>query len=189
MFRQQQHHTLPSRELHLQQTRYSLPSCRRRTEQQKGREQTLLLGSDCRFVTRSAAEQFTGVSYLLCGNGCQLGTRMVEKIKDDDVVVAARDYTTAAQDHDNFDRLFGCSSRFCAVRRGPCDPRMGFKWVIEGDIASCFDEIGHRLLRRYLKKRIQDEQLLDLITKMLRCGIWEEGTLTYPTCGTPQGAI
>jgi RNA-directed DNA polymerase len=76
-----------------------------------------------------------------------------------------------------------------AVRRGPCDPRMGFKWVIEGDIASCFDEIGHRLLRRYLKKRIQDERLLDLITKMLRCGILEKGTLTYPTCGTPQGAI
>jgi RNA-directed DNA polymerase len=76
-----------------------------------------------------------------------------------------------------------------AVRRGPCDPRLGFKWVIEGDIASCFDEIGHRLLRRYLKKRIQDERLLDLITKMLRCGIWEKGTLTYPACGTPQGAI
>jgi group II intron reverse transcriptase/maturase len=66
---------------------------------------------------------------------------------------------------------------------------MGFKWVIEGDIASCFDEIGHRLLRRHLKKRIQDERLLDLITKMLRCGIWEKGALTYPVCGTPQGAI
>lgn len=34
-----------------------------------------------------------------------------------------------------------------ALRRGPSDPRMGFKWVIEGDIASCFDEIDHRLLR------------------------------------------
>jgi group II intron reverse transcriptase/maturase len=76
-----------------------------------------------------------------------------------------------------------------AVRRGPCDPKLGFKWVIEGDIASCFDEIGHRLLRRCLKKRVQDEQLLDLITRMLRCGIWDDGTLTYPDCGTPQGAI
>jgi RNA-directed DNA polymerase len=44
-----------------------------------------------------------------------------------------------------------------ALRRGPCDPRMGFKWVIEGDIAACFDEIDHHLLRRFLKKQIQDE--------------------------------
>jgi RNA-directed DNA polymerase len=60
---------------------------------------------------------------------------------------------------------------------------------IEGDISSYFDEIGHRLLRRCLKKRIQDEQLLDLITCMLRCGVLDEGQLTYPTCGTPQGSI
>jgi RNA-directed DNA polymerase len=26
-----------------------------------------------------------------------------------------------------------------ALRRGPNDPRMGFKWIIEGDIAACFD--------------------------------------------------
>jgi RNA-directed DNA polymerase len=76
-----------------------------------------------------------------------------------------------------------------ALRRGPSDPRKGFKWVIEGDIAACFDEIEHRLLRRCLKKRIQDERLLDLITRMLRCGIWEEGQLAYPSRGTPQGAI
>ncbi len=76
-----------------------------------------------------------------------------------------------------------------AVRRGPCDPRNGFKWIIEGDIASCFDEIGHRLLRGCLKKRIQDEQLLDLITSMLRGGVLDEGRLSYPSCGTPQGSI
>ena len=76
-----------------------------------------------------------------------------------------------------------------ALRRGLADPRMGFKWIIEGDIASCFDEIEHRLLRRVLKKRIQDERLLDLITRMLRCGIQEDGGIIYPTKGTPQGAV
>ena len=54
-----------------------------------------------------------------------------------------------------------------AFRRGPADPRMGFKWIVEGDIAACFDEIDHRLLRRFLKKRIQDPQILDLVTRML----------------------
>jgi RNA-directed DNA polymerase len=76
-----------------------------------------------------------------------------------------------------------------ALRRGVSDPRMGFKWTIEGDIAACFDEIDHRLLRRCLKKRVHDEKLLDLITTMLRCGIWEDGRVTYPSCGTPQGAV
>jgi retron-type reverse transcriptase len=66
---------------------------------------------------------------------------------------------------------------------------MNFKWIIEGDICSCFDEIDHRLLRRFLKKRIQDEKLLDLITRMLRCGIWEEGQVRYPPAGTAQGSV
>ena len=76
-----------------------------------------------------------------------------------------------------------------AVRRSLADPRLGSKWIIEGDIAACFDEIDHRLLRHFLKKRIQDEQLLDLITRMLRCGIWEEGQVSYPQTGTPHGAV
>jgi group II intron reverse transcriptase/maturase len=76
-----------------------------------------------------------------------------------------------------------------ALRRGPSIPRLGFKWVIEGDIASCFDEVCHRRLRQFLKKRIQDEKLLDLITRLLRCGIWETGQVTYPSTGTPQGSV
>ena len=76
-----------------------------------------------------------------------------------------------------------------ALRRGPADPKLGFKWVIEGDIAACFDEIDHRLLRRFLKKRLQDEQVLDLITRLLRCGIWEEGQIRYPPTGTAQGSV
>lgn len=75
-----------------------------------------------------------------------------------------------------------------ALRRGPADPRLGFKWVIEGDIAACFDEIDHRLLRRFLKKRIQDSDLLNLMTRLLRCGIWENGQVTYPMRGTVQGS-
>jgi group II intron reverse transcriptase/maturase len=76
-----------------------------------------------------------------------------------------------------------------AIRRGPSHPKNGYKWIIEGDITSCFDEICHRLLRRFLKKRIQDQQLLDLITRLLRCGIWEDGRVTYPQTGTPQGSV
>lgn len=76
-----------------------------------------------------------------------------------------------------------------AVRRGPSSPTGGFKWIIEGDIAACFDEIDHRLLRHFLKKRIQDQKLLDLITQTLRCDIWEAGQVIYPQTGTPQGSV
>lgn len=76
-----------------------------------------------------------------------------------------------------------------ALRRGPADPKLGFRWAIEGDIAACFDEIDHRLLRRFLKKRIQDEHLLDLITRLLHCGIQEDGQVSYPQTGTAQGSV
>jgi group II intron reverse transcriptase/maturase len=76
-----------------------------------------------------------------------------------------------------------------ALRRGPADPKLGFRWAIEGDIAGCFDEIDHRLLRRFLKKRIQDEHLLDLITRLLQCGIQEDGQVSYPQAGTAQGSV
>jgi len=76
-----------------------------------------------------------------------------------------------------------------AVRRGAADPKHGYKWIIEGDITACFDEIDQRLLRRFLKKRIQDPRLLDLITRMLRCGIWEEGQTSYPQRGVVQGSV
>jgi RNA-directed DNA polymerase len=76
-----------------------------------------------------------------------------------------------------------------ALRRGPADPKLGFKWIIEGDIASCFDEIDHRLLRRILKKRVQDSRLLDLLTRLLRCGVWEDGQVSYPQTGTVQGSV
>jgi len=38
------------------------------------------------------------------------------------------------------------------------------------------------------KKRIQDPQILDLVT-MLRCGIWEQGQISYPPIGTAQGSV
>lgn len=76
-----------------------------------------------------------------------------------------------------------------ALRRGPADPKLGFKWIIEGDIAACFDEIDHRLLRQVLKKRVQDRPLLALITRLLRCGIWEDGQGRYPQTGTGQGSV
>jgi len=79
------------------------------------------------------------------------------------------------------------SSRPQCITPRTCRPRMGFKWIIE-EILLRVLMIDHRLLRCFLKKRIQDPQILDLVTRMLRCGIWE-GQISYPPIGTAQGSV
>jgi len=57
------------------------------------------------------------------------------------------------------------------------------KWILEGDIQSCFDEISHDWLLTHIP---MDKGIL---RKWLNAGFMEQGTL-YPTeAGTPQGAV
>ncbi|MFB6215869.1 MAG: reverse transcriptase domain-containing protein, partial [Candidatus Aenigmatarchaeota archaeon] len=66
----------------------------------------------------------------------------------------------------------------------------GVRWVIEGDIAKCFDEIDHHLLISILRKRIKDERFIRLIWKALRAGFLSDwGTPQDCLIGTPQGSI
>lgn len=61
------------------------------------------------------------------------------------------------------------------------------QWVVEADIAGFFDHLDHAWLMRMLRLRIGDPWILRLIGKWLKAGILEEGTVTAPTEGTPQG--
>lgn len=62
-------------------------------------------------------------------------------------------------------------------------------WVIELDIRKFFDSVDHAHLRRVLQKRVNDGVLLRLIGKWLNAGVMEDGALTYPDAGTPQGGV
>jgi group II intron reverse transcriptase/maturase len=62
-------------------------------------------------------------------------------------------------------------------------------WVIEGDISAYFDTINHRKLMKLLRRRIDDEKLLDLIWKFLRAGVMERRLFKDTRLGTPQGGI
>jgi group II intron reverse transcriptase/maturase len=66
---------------------------------------------------------------------------------------------------------------------------MGGGWVIEVDIRKYFDSIDHRHLREALGQRIGDGVVLRLIGKWLNAGVMEEGQLSYPESGTPQGGV
>jgi hypothetical protein len=43
-----------------------------------------------------------------------------------------------------------------------------WEWIVEGDIAACFDEISHPALMDRMRARVADRRLLDLIKAFLQ---------------------
>ncbi len=67
--------------------------------------------------------------------------------------------------------------------------KMGGGWIIDLDIRKFFDTLDKGHLREILKRRVCDGVLLRLIGKWLNAGVLEEGGVSYPERGTPQGAV
>lgn len=63
------------------------------------------------------------------------------------------------------------------------------RWVVETDIASCFEAIPHDRLMQAVEERIVDQSLLKLLRAMLRAGVMEAGRVTKAATGTPQGGV
>jgi RNA-directed DNA polymerase len=68
---------------------------------------------------------------------------------------------------------------------------MGIKggWIVDVDIRKFFDTIDHGHLRDFLKRRVRDGVLLRLIGKWLNAGVLEDGCITHPDQGSPQGGV
>ena len=66
---------------------------------------------------------------------------------------------------------------------------MGGGWIVDVDLRKFFDTIDHGHLREFLKRRVRDGVILRLIGKWLNAGVLEEGVLTTPDDGTPQGGV
>jgi group II intron reverse transcriptase/maturase len=62
-------------------------------------------------------------------------------------------------------------------------------WVLEVDIRKFFDNLDHRHLRQFLRLRVRDGVLLRLIDKWLNAGVMEDGNVSHPDSGTPQGGV
>ncbi len=67
--------------------------------------------------------------------------------------------------------------------------KTGGGWILEVDIRKFFDTLDHGHLRTFLKRRVRDGVLLRLIGKWLNAGVLEDGCLTYPKAGSPQGGV
>jgi RNA-directed DNA polymerase len=65
-----------------------------------------------------------------------------------------------------------------------------YEWVVEADIAACFDELDHTAIVRRVRRRVADKRVIGLVKAFLRAGIMDErGGLEATLTGTPQGGI
>jgi RNA-directed DNA polymerase len=66
---------------------------------------------------------------------------------------------------------------------------IGGGWIVDVDIRKSFDTIDRGHLRDSLKRRVRDGVLLRLIGKWPNAGVLEDGCVTHPDKGSPQGGV
>ena len=65
----------------------------------------------------------------------------------------------------------------------------GRRWIVESDVANCFEAIPHSQLMLAIEERIVDRQVLKLLRAMLRAGVMQDGAVKRDVSGTPQGGL
>jgi RNA-directed DNA polymerase len=65
----------------------------------------------------------------------------------------------------------------------------GVACILEVDIRKFFDTLDHGHLRAFLQQRVRDGVVLRLIGKWLNAGVMEDGAVTHPESGSPQGGV
>lgn len=66
---------------------------------------------------------------------------------------------------------------------------MGGGWILELDVRKFFDALDHGHLSEILRRRVHDGVLMRLIGKWLNAGVLEDGSISYPETGSPQGGV
>lgn len=67
--------------------------------------------------------------------------------------------------------------------------RMGGGWVLEVDIRKFFDTLDKGHLQKILSQRVRDGVIVRLLGKWLNAGVMEEGAISHPESGSPQGGV
>jgi RNA-directed DNA polymerase len=62
-------------------------------------------------------------------------------------------------------------------------------YIVDLDIRSFFDRVGHDHLERFIRHRIGDDRFVHLILKWVKAGVMEDGEWFETKEGTPQGAV
>ena len=65
----------------------------------------------------------------------------------------------------------------------------GRRWVVETDIANCFEAIPKEKLMQAVEERVADQSVLKLLRVILRAGVMDAGVVRHSVTGTPQGGV
>lgn len=69
------------------------------------------------------------------------------------------------------------------------DAKEGYRCVVDADIKSFFDAIGHDVVMSCVRRRIADGRVLTLLEAFLTAGVMEDGKLAVSSVGVPQGGV
>jgi len=61
--------------------------------------------------------------------------------------------------------------------------------IVEADIKGFFDNVNQEWLMKFLEHRIADKRMLRMVNRFLKAGVSEDGSITIPDEGTPQGGV
>jgi group II intron reverse transcriptase/maturase len=65
----------------------------------------------------------------------------------------------------------------------------GYNHVFDADIRDYFGSIDHDKLMKLVERRISDRRVLKLLRQWLTASVMDEGVMTKPARGTPQGGV
>ncbi len=104
-------------------------------------------------------------------------TRVLEQIYEANFVDSSYGYRPERNQHQCLDKL------------GKTIQQKRITYIVEADIRSFFCKVNHDWTLEFLKHRVGDPRIIQLISRMLKGGVMEDGLVKASEEGTPQGSI
>lgn len=103
--------------------------------------------------------------------------KILNQIWEEDFLDFSYGFRPERSQHDALDALY------VGITRQKVD------WILDMDIRSFFDKIGHEWMIKFVEHRIGDKRIVRLIQKWLKAGVMEDGKWFGTEEGTPQGSV